>query len=144
MGRSLAIRSDDVDTRYRLALLDQLRVPLFGSPPSGWATLRDYIDGLASGPIGTTAVLTAAATTGMDAPWLILLGLGPTVIVRYFDPLARVIGDSHVARIQKRLRKQEALDRGAENERTSGVSRAAPAGAAGVDAMAGSPPTDRP
>ncbi len=70
------------------AMMGNVRVPTFGSPPSGWQTLGDFL-WKTSGVTGATVAVGVGAEPSLT---LILTGVGITLFVNIVVPVTRAIG----------------------------------------------------
>ena len=79
-------------------LLNDIKVPVFGSPPKDWATLGQTLTSTVSG--GGAAMAVAAQGNGVVA---IATGIGVTVLVKVTFPVADAFGQGLAAKVRERF-----------------------------------------
>jgi hypothetical protein len=87
---------EDLRSNLNGALLGELRVPLFGSPPAAWDTLGSLLQA------GSPAATAFAVNLWQDGTPLtfLLYYTGFTIALRVIDPVLGAIGDSLKVRIK--------------------------------------------
>jgi hypothetical protein len=107
MPRRYEVAGNEVEI---LDALQQIPVPMFGSPPAYWEPLERLLS--TAGPFGTAILISQQAGQKLSMPALILFGTGVTVIVNVLHPTTKAFGEA----IASRIRRWGLLDKDTELE----------------------------